>query len=248
MNDDLDVRDLCDGIYNLILSRAPVNALSATYLKAIEARMNTLIEASEVRAIVISSAFKTFSAGMDLKNALTFDGQDQQDTVDGLNGCYLRLFTCPKPLVTAVDGAAIAGGLFFVLTADHRVATPRATFGLAEVRVGVDFPVAPLEIARAMLSPNDLRRLMQSGYPYDAETAQKAGIVDEIVEADALMNEATAAARKLAAIPSTAYASVKRQIRGAVAEEITRALPERRGDWFGAETKDAMERMMRGAA
>jgi enoyl-CoA hydratase/carnithine racemase len=161
-----------------------------------------------------------------------------------LNVAFLRLFACPKPVIVAVNGAAIAGGLFFVLAADHRVASPRATFGLAEVRVGVDFPVAPMEIARAMLAPNDLRRLMMRGQPITVDDALAAGVVDCIVPQDALVASALQDALEFAAIPPAAYSAVKQQIRGEVIAKITAQMAEPRPAWFTAETRDAMTAML----
>ncbi len=130
------------------------------------------------------------------------------------------------------------------------MATPRASFGLAEVRVGVDFPVGPLEIARAMLNPNDLRRLMQGGLPIRADAALAAGIVDEIAEPDRLMEQALAAARHYASLPPIAYAAVKRQVRGAAIATIGDAMNsganEPAGGWFNSETKSAMVAMIGG--
>lgn len=234
-----------DGIVRVTLNRGPVNALSANFLMDFSALIDGLATDDTVRAVVIDSSFKVFSAGLDLKEAQAFDDAAQSAIVDGLNVGFLSLFCCPKPVVAAVNGAAIAGGLFFVLAADFRVAVPKAKFGLAEVRVGVDFPVGPMEIARATLSPNDLRRLMLSGQPIDAERALTSGIVDQIVEPDRLIPEAVSAAAMLAQSPPNAYASVKRQIRGAVIEKIERAMahPTGRG-WFTEETKQAMGKMI----
>ena len=161
MADTSWIRQSDDGpIRHLVLDAAPVNALRPDRLFGLAEVIEAAEGAAHVRAIVISSAQRVFSAGLDLKVARGFDSDEQAAIVDGLNVGFLRLFACSKPVIVAVNGAAIAGGLFFILSADHRVSSPRAQFGLAEVRVGVDFPVGPMEIARAMLTPNDLRRLM----------------------------------------------------------------------------------------
>ena len=75
------------------------------------------------------------SGGFDLKAAQGFTSAEEMDIVDHLNADFATMYAFPKPLITAANGAAIAGGLFFVLTADYTVAIPQAKFGLAEVRV-----------------------------------------------------------------------------------------------------------------
>lgn len=237
-----------DGILTLGLNRAPVNALSPDFLMHVADRLEAAADDDEVRALVISSAFKVFSAGLDLKEAQNFDLADQNAIVAGLNIAFSRLFAFPKPTVAAVDGAAIAGGLFFVLASDFRVAGPRAKFGLAEVRVGATFPVGPLEIARATLTPDLLRRLMLTGQPMSAEQAAAAGMVDVLTEGDQVMERSVEAARGLAGSPPGTYAAVKTQIRGSVIADIEEAMaqganaPE--GGWFNAETKAAMAKMI----
>ncbi|WP_424986692.1 enoyl-CoA hydratase/isomerase family protein [Microbulbifer sp. S227A] len=246
--DHLLRKDRDNGISEIRLRRAPVNALSAEFLMDFAGLIDELVADDTVRGIVIASDFKVFSAGLDLKEAQGFDLAAQNAIVRGLNLGFLALYTCPKPTVAAVNGAAIAGGLFFVLASDARLATPDARFGLAEVRVGVDFPVGPLEIARATLDTNSLRRLMLGGQPINAQQASAAGIIDNIVPPDQLDAAARAAALGLADSPPNTYASVKRQIRGAVCDRIEHAMAHGGnappGGWFNDETVAAMQRMI----
>ncbi len=237
---------LRDGVWELRLQRAPVNALNADYLLQIDDAVQTLVSAADVTAIVVTSPFKVFSAGMDLKEAMALDEDGQTAVVDALNQCYITLFSCPKPVVSAVTGPAIAGGFFFVLAADYRVGCDNAQGGLAEVRVGVDFPISALEIARMTLDPNDFRKLLGSGQPYEADRLHQAGILDEVVAHEQVVETAVKAALRLAAIPASSYAQVKLQMRGPTIEAINQHMPERRGVWFNQETRAAMQSMLGG--
>ena len=132
--------------------------------------------------MVLKGYERVFSAGMDLKLLAELDAGGQTEVVDALNRAYGAMYGFAKPLVAAVTGHAIAGGLFFLLVADYRVsARGDAMYGLSEVRVGVAFPVAPLEIARAELPPH-LRRvgMLLGGQPIGVDAgARPAGILDE---------------------------------------------------------------------
>ncbi|MFT5613453.1 MAG: enoyl-CoA hydratase [Granulosicoccus sp.] len=240
--------DMGDGITQIILNRAPVNALSPGFLMEFSDKLDQLAADTSVRGVVISSAFRTFSAGLDLKEAVEFDLNDEYATVKSLNVAFLNLFAFPKPVVTAITGAAIAGGLFFVLASDYRVAGPKAKFGLAEIRVGVDFPVGPMEIARATLAPNDLRRLMLAGQPITAAAAETSGLVDALVAQEDVVETAIAMAKAMAGSPPKAYAAVKRQIRGDTIARIQQAMDQGANEpadgWFTDETKSAMRRMI----
>lgn len=245
---DLMCVDHANGVVEVRLNRAPVNALSADFLMGFAGLIEALAQDTAVKSIVLTSDFKVLSAGLDLKEAQHFDVIAQHAIVEGLNIGFLTLFACPKPVVVAVNGAAIAGGLFFVLASDMRLASSRARLGLAEVRVGASFPVGPLEIARAALTPDALRRLMLSGLPIDVDQAHGMGIIDEIVSADQLRSRAIDVAADLAGLPPGTYASIKHQIRGSTIARIRAAMnaggntPE--GGWFTAETVPAMQRMI----
>ncbi len=242
-------KDYGEGIVGIELNRGPVNALSPAFLMGMADMLTGMEQDDSVRAVVLSSPFKVFSAGLDLKEAQNYDLAQQHAIVEALNVAFLALFAFPKPVVAAVGGAALAGGLFYVLGSDLRVAGPRASFGLAEVRVGVDFPAPTMEIARATLGPNTLRRLMQTGQPIDAKQAVAEGIVDVLEEDGGIvLDRALAEARTLADIPSIAYASVKRQIRQpaitACEAAIAQGANAPEGGWFNAQTRDAMRRMI----
>ncbi len=241
-------QDLGQGICRVTLNRAPVNALNSEFLMDFADLLAALAADDTVRAVILASSFKTFSAGLDLKLAQHFDLPQQQAIVRALNTAFAQQFAFPKPIIAAVNGPAIAGGLFYVLASDWRIATPAASFGLAEVRVGADFPVGPLEIARATLDPNDLRRLMLGGQPISAETACKRGIIDALVAPEDLAQQAEAQARIYADLPPKTFAAVKAQIRGPALAIISQAIASGRNapseGWFNQETVAAMRAMI----
>lgn len=246
---NLATRDLGDGIIELQLGQAPVNALTADFLLGFADEINEIGQNDQVRAIILTSPFKVFSAGLDLKAAKDFDLEQQHAIVRGLNEGFLALYACPKPVVACIGGAAIAGGLFFVLASDRRVAYSKSSFGLAEVRVGADFPVGPLEIAKATLDTDTQRRLMLTGQPIGPIAARNAGFIDIIAEDhEDLVTYSLSEARKLAELPSEAYASIKAQLRGETIARIKSAIENGgnapKGGWFNSQTREAMQRML----
>ncbi|MFS4583356.1 enoyl-CoA hydratase/isomerase family protein [Phaeobacter sp. C3_T13_0] len=236
-----------DGIVEIKLARAPVNALSAEFLMDFAKLIKDLGEDPAVCALLLTSPFKVFSAGLDLKVARDFDDAGQRAAVQGLNEAFLALYACPKPVVTAVNGAAIAGGLFFVLCSDVRVAQVKSKFGLAEVQAGVDFPIAPLEIARATLNPNIQRRLMLTGQTIGPIAARNFNIVDIIADdAEDLLGYALKEARTLADLPPKSFAAIKHQLRGETIAKIKAAMASEDSfqQWFTDETVPAMTRVI----
>ena len=237
-----------EGLALVTMAQAPVNAMDSKTLGDLAQLFVDLAENSDVKAVVLASGLKVFSAGLDLKQAQHYDTDQQNQIVRGLDIAFGKMFSFPKPLIAAVAGPAIAGGVFPVLCSDYRVASPKARFGLAEVQVGVGLPAGTLEIARAMLSPNDLRRILQSGNLIRAEAALVAGIVDEVVDADDVLNRAIHVAKEYAQLPPQAYGLVKQQIRGdtiaLIETAISNASKGKDDGWFTEETRAAMAKMI----
>ena len=236
------------GVTELRLDRAPVNALNAAFLAEIDRVVDELRDDSRTRALVLTGAGKTLSGGMDLKELQHFTAADQHAMVTGLNATFANLYGFPKPVICAAHGAAIAGGMFFVLISDYRVAGERAQFALAEVRVGVRFPVGPFEIARSALSHDACRRFMLSGRNHDAATALALGAVDEVVPGEQVHARALEVAAEYALIPPHTFAHTKQLLRGAVLDRIAAAVegsadPMLAG-WFTDETEVATQSML----
>lgn len=236
------------GIAVMTLNRAPVNALNPDFMSDIEACLMQMEMDSSVHAVVITSALKIFSAGLDLKEAIGYSVPQQTAIVDGLNSVFTRLYAFQKPVVAAVSGAAIAGGLFFVLSSDFTVAEEGVKLGLSEVRVGATFPVGPLEIARDSLSKSAFRRILLSGVPVAAEEAKELGFVDEICSEDQVLERAMAVARDYAKLPPKTYAAIKLQMRSPALATIDKTLRQNadpaRDGWFSQETAEAMNAVL----
>lgn len=233
-----------DGLAELVLARPPVNALSPDMLEELEARVGEIADAARIRAMILRSEFRVFSAGMDLRLAQGFDRGEEERTARAFTTAFRALYSCPKPVVCALSGAAIAGGFFFPACADVRLAVAEAKLGLAEVRVGATLPAGPLEIARAELPPGAFRRLLLTGAPVAAEEAAGWGFIDRIVPPGALMQEARAEAARLAELPPEAFAATKADLRAPALARIEAAMARGVHDpgrgWFLDETRARM--------
>ena len=166
--------------------------------------------------------------------------------VAGINRLFCEWYDFPRPVVAAVNGHAVAGGLILALCADHRVGARGASYGLTETRVGTPYPAAALAIVRAELAPAAARRLVLGAELLDADRALELGLVDELAEADAVLERALEVSRQLAALPTATYEAVKRQLRGGVAAAM-RAEAERdplAAGWLSAETPEAARRAL----
>ena len=248
MSNLITIKIANDGVAVMTLNRAPVNAVNPEFLDLIAKKLNDLEANPSVRALVITSAFKVFSAGMDLKEALNFSNEDQTNIVDGLNITFAKLYGFSKPVIAAVNGSAIAGGLFFVLAADYSIVAENADLGLAEIRVGVNFPIGPLEIARSALTPGCFRRVLLTGQPLKASEAKNFQMIDDVQPIHDVLPQAVSVAGEYARLPQKTFASIKSQMRASALKTINEAInsksdPTRTG-WFSEETKPAISALL----
>jgi enoyl-CoA hydratase len=226
----------------LHLDRPPANALDLELLSEGTAALEEVAK-GDASALVIAGARGFFSGGVDLKVAPTLDHAGQRRMVEGINRLFADLYAFERPLVAAVTGHAIAGGLILALCADYRVGSTEGKLGLTELRVGIGFPAAAMAVVRAVLAPHVARELVLRADLLDPPAALERGMVDELVEPDAVLPRALEMAEELATLPGETYVRVKRQLRAEVVDHVQRVVAEGSDplldSWLGDETAEA---------
>ncbi|HEY8000547.1 MAG TPA: enoyl-CoA hydratase/isomerase family protein [Solirubrobacterales bacterium] len=228
------------------IQRPPANALEPGLLAAGADVVERLRE-QRPAAIVITGSGDFFSGGVDLKLVPTLSEDEQRGMVGGINRLFYEWYALPHPVVAAVNGHAVAGGLILALCADHRVGSLRATYGLTEVRVGAPYPGAALAAVRAELAPAAARRLVLGGELVGADAALALGLVDELAEPEDVLAAALEVAGRLAALPAATYAAVKAQLRAPALAAMREALehdPLTAG-WLSDQTAGAAAAVLR---
>jgi enoyl-CoA hydratase len=212
-----------DGIAVVTLAHGKASALDIELCEALTKCFEEL-RAPEIRAVVLTGQGRIFSAGVDLVR-LSSGGTDYvRKFLPVMNRAFDAVFFLPKPLVAALNGHAIAGGCVLACCADRRLmARGGGRIGVTELLVGVPFPALAFEIVRAAVPSRHFAEFTLGGATYEADDALTRGWVDEIVEADALMENAMAAARRLASLPTFAFAQTKTQMRQPVVERLERS-------------------------
>jgi enoyl-CoA hydratase len=232
------------------LKRPPANAMNIELLEEMAAVFDRLAQDSSPRSVVLTGHGKSFSAGADLKAVPHYSAADQRRMLTALNRAFLALYGFPAPVVGAINGHAIAGGLVLALCCDWRIAvnTPFLA-GLTEVRVGVRYPVAAIEIVRQELRPEIVRKLVLFAQNISGAAALEAGVFDEMVDPEGLMERAVAKAAEFAALPMAVFAKTKQQLRGRVSGMIEAAIggaePLLNG-WLSEQTLRAAAAVLKG--
>jgi enoyl-CoA hydratase/carnithine racemase len=197
------------------------NALNMETCRAIVDAIRHADEDPRIGATLITGAGEAFCAGMDLTEARTADRQQLADVHEPL---FTLAETVRKPIVAAVQGAAIAGGTGLVANAHIAIATESATFGLTEIRLAL-WPVLIFPAIAAAVGERRAVELALSGRIFTAGEALDFGLVSEVAPEDQLEARACAVARGLANASGptiTAGLDYIRSIRGKDAKEALR--------------------------
>lgn len=243
---ELVATEVTDGIAIVRIQRPPANALDPALLAA-GAQAVEALRARRPAAVVLTGSGDFFSGGVDLKLAPTLSADEQRAMVAGINRLFADWYALPHPVVAAVNGHAVAGGLILALCADHRVGSSSARYGLTEVRVGAPYPGAALAVVRAELAPSAVRSLVLGAELIEADQALALGLLDELTEPGEVLDRALEAARRLAALPAGTYSTVKAQLRAPALAAIATALerdPLAQG-WLSEETGEAAAGVLR---
>lgn len=190
------------------------NALSAELVEGLHAALARLRGEDGVRAVVLTGEGPVFSAGADLRalqelGAASSEANkaDSQRLADLLHAVY----TFPKPVVAAVEGAAVAGGAGLASACDLIVAGESARFGYTEVKLGFVAAIVMVFLLRAV-GEKHARQLLLSGALVPAHEAHRMGLVSEVVPGGEALARALALAEETARNSPTALATTKEML------------------------------------
>ena len=235
----------------LQLNRPAANAIEMELGQSFEAAFDAALR-DEPEAMVVTGTGRFFSGGLDLKVVPAYSESDQKAFLRILNRMIGTLYACPIPVVGAINGHAVAGGLILALTTDYRIGpTTDSLFGLTEARAGIPFPAAPMAVLQAELAASDVRYATLTARNFGPEEARARGILDELQPAGAVLERAIEVARDLASMPADGYRRIKHQVRGAAITRIeqltaTDADPMLE-DWLSPEAREASAAILTGS-
>jgi enoyl-CoA hydratase/carnithine racemase len=197
----------------LEFNRPPVNAFTREMVEETHDAIAAALGDPDVRVLVLASALDGyFSAGADLH---VFKGMTQGGMRQWASRCHdiVRLLRAsPRPLLAAINGTAVGGGLEMTLHCDLRFAATDARLGQPEIRIGFIPPIATTQaLARLIGRPRAIRYLYDGGL-VSAQEALQWGLVDELIEPAGLRTRVQAYAEELAAKSPAALAAIRRTV------------------------------------
>jgi len=188
-----------------------LNALSRSLLEALAARIRELAADATLRAVVLTGAGRAFAAGADIAEMRRMTAQEALAFSRLGHDTFAALEALPVPVLAAVNGFALGGGLELALACDWIVAARRARLGQPEVSLGLIPGFGGTSRLPRRVGPGWARELVLTGEPLGAEAAERIGLVNRVFEDEAaLLEGALAAASLLARKGPLALASAKR--------------------------------------
>jgi enoyl-CoA hydratase len=212
-------------IATITLNRPPMNPLNRKMYEEIGQVAEELNADPEVKVVIITGAGeKAFAAGLDVKEVEGKTVTDMKDFQAFSRDASAQVAAIEKPVIAALSGLALGGGLELALCCDLRIAAEGTRFGQPEVTLGIIPGGGGTQRLPRLIGAARAKELFFTGAMIDAQTALEMGLVNKIVPADKLMEEAVALATTIAAMPAVALKMIKQAVDHGINMDLNSAL------------------------
>lgn len=209
-----------DFVATVEIRRPPNNFFDRALIASLANAVEALDGDPACRAIVLASEGRHFCAGADFSSK---ESPVEDDSGRHLYDEAVRLFATKTPIVAAIQGAAIGGGLGLALMPDFRVACPEARFSANFARLGFHHGFGLSVTLPRLVGPQAAAELLYTGRRIKGDAAHALGLCDRLVPAERLRDEAHALAAEIAGSAPLAVASIRETLRGDLPDAIRRA-------------------------
>lgn len=208
------VKYVTDGAVAMITIERPeaLNALNSKVLDDIKEAFDN-IDQDEIRAVVITGAGeKSFVAGADISEMSSLTKEEGEAFGKKGNDIFRMIETFPLPVIAAINGFALGGGLELAMCCDIRLASEKAVFAQPEVGLGITAGFGGTQRLARITNPGKAKELLYTTARIDAEEALKIGLVNHVFSQTTLMEEALSMAKKIARNAPIAVRATKKAI------------------------------------
>jgi len=239
-----------DGVRVVWLQRGG-NPLDSSMLEALELVLGGLEQDGASPVVLASRHPSVFCPGLDLKELDGMPRERLRQLMRSFNGLVRQVAVYPGPTVAALSGHAIGGGCLLALACDRRVmARSGARLGLSEVNLGIPLPAGSTAMLTTLYPARGIEQVVLEGDGFGGERAFELGLVERLVHAETVVDEACRLAAQLGSRPHGAYATAKRYLRWGLGEAMAardEAELERFLDhWYEPATQDRIAAIVAG--
>jgi enoyl-CoA hydratase/carnithine racemase len=204
--------EVSDGVGTIRLDRPKMNALNTQVQEEIRAAAVEAGERDDVKAVVVYGGERVFAAGADIKEMADMSYVDMVQRSGPLQASLTSVARIPKPVVAAVTGYALGGGCELALCADVRFAAEDAVLGQPEIQLGIIPGAGGTQRLTRLVGPSRAKELIFTGRFVKADEALAIGLVDRVVPADRVYDEAVAWAGQFTRAATQALRAAKEAI------------------------------------
>ena len=231
------------------MARPPANAINSEMCQALLATIDELEADEEIDGAILAGRLGMFSAGLDVIELYKLDAAAMAAFWSEFTEVFLRLFGSSLSWVAAIEGHAPAGGCVLALACDHRVmADGRYKIGLNEVAIGLAVPRWLTRVHASVVGRRRSERMLQLGKMSSSAEALAAGLVDEVVVAESVIDRCREELSIRLSVPQMARHATKMAMRGDLLVDIHeesgqdgQALLQ---SWYGEECRQSMGRLI----
>ncbi len=236
---------VADSVATVTLNRPEaMNAIDAATMQEMIALWDTLRCDDAIRVIILTGAgSRAFCTGMDLKNTMPPDASYAQAAFAGQGDrSFVSALAIDKPVVCAINGYALAGGLELALACDIRIAVVSASFGLPEVKIGSIPGAGGTQRLPRIVGMSNAMHMLLTAERIDSAEALRIGLVSKVLPAEDLLDAARGIAAKIAANGPLAVRAVKQLVVSGADLPLSAAIDAERMAWgILRNTKDRIE-------
>jgi enoyl-CoA hydratase/carnithine racemase len=227
---DLAIDDVGDGVARIEICRPPHNFFDTSLIEGIVEAIAKLTTEGRTRSVVLTAQGKNFCAGADFTGASGARAVSADEGAKALYGAAAQLFASELPIVAAVQGAAIGGGLGLALAADFRVASAQSRFSANFSRLGLHHGFGLTTTLPRVVGHQYASDLLLTGRRIDGVEAHRIGLIDRLVDSDQIVSAAIALAAELATAAPLALKSIRATLRHGLVSELTSATEHERSE------------------
>lgn len=213
------------GVALVTINRPEVrNALNPAALGALRDALDKVGADTLTRCVVLAGEGGHFTAGDDLTETARMDSSGFETMIGGFQSITVALRSMPQPVIAAIEGYAVGGGLEIAAACDMRVCAEDSIFFCPEVSLGLLMSNASSSLLPRLIGSGRTRELVLTGRRFDAAWAQRAGLVNRVIPRGQVVDGALEMAREVAANQPLAVRATKRLLNGVEDDEVGRAL------------------------
>lgn len=220
-----------------------LNALNSQFFKEFNDYINKLNEIKNVKILIITGEGKAFIAGADIAEMQNMTKEEAYQFSIAGQDTFSRIEKMDIPVIAAINGYALGGGCELALSCDIRISSNYGKFGLPEVSLGLIPGYGGTQRLSRLSNLGDSLYLQLTGQMIDSTEALRMGIVQKVVDASELMNEALQIAKKITQHGPNAIKTIKKVVRSGYQKEITEAFEVERTEFSKLFESDGPEGM-----